>query len=85
MLAFCSLGCNALYHMALAGNDAAVRFWLELDAEVNTKIWYHSACVADNERTAQPNLLRVMLFCHRLKLKWRLQGRQHSSHGGSLQ
>jgi hypothetical protein len=67
MLVFRSAGCNALYHMALAGNEAAVRFWLELDAEVNAKIWYTAHALADHELTA-PNLLRVMLFCHGLTL-----------------
>ena len=70
MLVFGSGGCNALFYMALEGNEPAVRFWLELNADVNTKTWYTAHALANDERS-KLNFLRVVKLCplcHRLKL-----------------
>jgi hypothetical protein len=45
--------------MVQAGNEPAVRFWLELHAPVNTRTWYAAHVLADDE-SGKPNLLPVM-------------------------
>ena len=53
MLVFGSGGRNALYFMAREGNEPALRFWLELNADVNAKIWYTAHALANVERSKQ--------------------------------
>ena len=48
-------GHDALHRMVRAGNETAVRFWLELHGVVNSKTWYTAHALDDDER-AKPNL-----------------------------
>lgn len=48
-------GHNALHSMVRAGNEPAVRFWLELNGAVNSKTRYTAHALDDDER-AKPNL-----------------------------
>ena len=50
MLVCHSGGYTALHRMVHAGNEAAVRFWLQLHADVNAKTWYTAHALDDDER-----------------------------------
>ncbi len=50
---------NLLHRMVQAGNEPAVRFWLELHAPVNVKTWYAAHALAGDE-SAKLNLLPAM-------------------------
>jgi hypothetical protein len=54
--------------MVQAGNEPAVRFWLELHAPVNTRTWYAAHVLADDE-SGKPNLLPVMKLFFRPVMK----------------
>ena len=47
--------------MVRAGNEPAVRFWLQLHAPVNVKTWYAAHALADDDR-GTPNLMPVMIL-----------------------